>query len=179
MPLDEVKYEKLYEAMNNAIFEDIEKGSVLPIFTKNECICGVMKVDSRNPNAKTWLTDVIRRVTPLWQNMQLKVEDYDKLTMPNRVIGLFQYCKFTVHQIQQMLAAMNPRLNVKSWIIIRSQTIESGVQVVFDIPESDFIYLSKHNFLLYFGAGYSPLWDISMGNGEPWVHLDENGYYGA
>lgn len=179
LPLDDVKYVKLRKAIDNAIFTDIDemKCDVLPTFNDNDLICGVMKIDCRTPQAKSWLTDMIRRVGPLWQNMQLKVEDFDKLTLPNRVIGLFTLSTFTAQQIQRMLSAMNPELNVSSWTIIRSKMIKSNGQVVFDIPESDLTNLRKRDFKLYFGAGCSAFRDISMHHGVQWLHLNEQGTY--
>lgn len=175
VPLDEVKYEKLYEAINKALLEDLDKCGVLPKFSSNECICGIMKINCYNPEAKAWLADMIERAPPLWQNMQLKVEDFDQLALPNRVIGVFPHCKFTAQEIQRMLNLMNPKFNVNSWTIIRSktfdpvqQTFESATCTVFDIPESDLINLRKCNFQLYFGAGKSQFRDITMEHGEPW-----------
>lgn len=175
LPMDDEKYKKLYESINNALFEDIDKYDVLPTFTKNEHISGVMKIDCANLEAKSWLTHVIQRINPLWQNMHLKVDDFDKITPQSQVIGLFPYCKLTAKQIHHMLSAMNPDLNINSWTIVRSEATERSVQVVFDISEIELISLSERNFTLYFGAGFCPFWDFSQKHGDAW--LPRNPYH--
>lgn len=173
-PMDEVKYGKLYESINNAIFADIDKRMVVPSFAGNKYVCGVMKIRCSTPAAKSWLTDMIRyRVTPLWENMQLKVDDFDKLPPQNRILGSFLHCKLSADQIRHILGVMNPKINVCHWIILNSKTSEKRAQVIFDIPESEMDRLSEHKFVLHFGAGYAFFWDVTEGKGEPWIGDEE------
>lgn len=52
LPMDKVKYNQLYESINNTLFSDIEKCSVIPTFGENKHVRGVMKVTCSTPGAK-------------------------------------------------------------------------------------------------------------------------------
>lgn len=80
---------------------------------------GVMKVTCSTPGAKSWLSNAVQRIPPLWSNIQLKVIDFNKLPQQNRVLGLFPNCKLNIEQIRQILAAMNPQLSVGCWTILK------------------------------------------------------------
>lgn len=78
LPMSKVKYEQLYATINDTLFSDIEECTVILTFTENKHVRGFTKVKCATPGAKTWLIDAIQRMTPLWQNMQLKVVEFNK-----------------------------------------------------------------------------------------------------
>lgn len=167
LPMDKVKYNLLYESITNLLFSEIAKSSVVPTFGENKLARGVMKVICTTPGAKSWLSDMIQRIPPLWPNMKLKMVDFDKLPQQTRVLGLFTNCKLNVVQIRQMLAAMNPHISVGCWTVLNSKTSESGVHIAFGVDRLQLDMLRASNFKLHFGVGYASFKDISKKEGEP------------
>lgn len=167
-PMDKTKYDRLFESINDTLFSEIDKYNVIPTFVFNQYVRGVMRIKCATHEAKSWLSNMIRYTAPLWQNMQLKVADFDKLPPQNRVFGLFPYCKLNAEQIHRILIAMNPQLNVECWTILGSKTIKNVVRVAFGIDELQMDMLGAHNFRLYFGAGYVRFRDISKDQAGPW-----------
>lgn len=153
LPLDKAKYNALYESINNTLFSDIEKCSVIPTFDENKHVRGVMKIKCSTQGSKAWLIDAIGRTAPLWENMQLKVVDFDKLPQQNRILGLFPNCKFNAEQIRRMLNAMNPHVNVGCWTILSSKTTDKGAHVAFGVDKLQLDMLTANRFKLFFGAG--------------------------
>lgn len=166
LPLSKEKYQQLYASINELLFSDIEKCSVIPTFTENKHVRGVMKVKCATPGAKSWLIDAIKRTTSLWQNMKLKTVDFNKLPRQNRVLGLFPHCKLNAEQIRRMLSATNPHINVGCWTILSSKTTDKGAHVAFGIDELQLEMLKACRFKLYFGAGSALFKDISKKQGE-------------
>lgn len=85
LPVDAAKYGKLY----NALPKKSEKCIDIPISLKNEQTSGVMKIAWKNAEKKMWRSNKINRITPLWDNMDLKVKDFDRLPKQQSIIGLF------------------------------------------------------------------------------------------
>lgn len=165
--MDKVKYNKLYESINNTLFSDIEKLSVIPTFGENKHVRGVMKVSCSTPGAKIWLSDAIARTAPLWQNMCLKVVEFTKLPRQIRVLGLFQNCTLEAEQIRTMLSAMNPHISVGCWTILSAKKTDVGMHIAFGIDKLQLDMLSASQFRLHFGVGYALFRDISKKEDEP------------
>lgn len=161
IPMDKVKYDKLYESINNMIFLDIDKRGVAPTFAENKHVRGAMKVKCSTPEAKSWLTDMIQDIPPLWPNMQLRVVDFGELPQRKTVLGLFPHCKLSSEQILRTLNTTDPRLDVDYWTILGSKMTEKGVHVAFCIDKLQMDMLRSCKFKLHFGAGYVLFKDIS------------------
>lgn len=167
LPMDQVKYKQLYESINNTLFSDIEKCSVIPTFKENKHVRGVMKVQCSTPAAKAWLIDAIKRTLPLWANMNLNAVDYNKLPQQIRVLGLFPNCKLNAQQIRSLLNATNPHISAGSWTILSSKTTDKGAHVAFGMNELQLEMLKASRFKLFFGAGSALFKDISKKNANP------------
>lgn len=169
VPMDKRKYDKLYESINNAIFSDISGDELvdLPTFGENKHFRGVMKVECSDAEAKSWLEDIIERTKPLWQDMHLKVVDFDELPQQNRVLGRFPKCKLSIEQIHHIISAMNLQLNVDCWTILSSKITENDVHVNFLIDNSQLDMLRARNFKLNFGVGCAIFKDVSMKQEKP------------
>lgn len=168
MPMDKMKYDKLFESINNTLITDIfnDKLDVTPTFVSSQYTRGVMKIGCSSNEAKYWLSQAIEYKIPLWHNMQLKIVDFDKLPSQNRVLGKFPNCIHNAEQIHRILIAMNPEFNIACWTILGSKTTENVMHIAF---RTDKLQLSKRYFKLYFGVGYAKFRDISEEQLEPWM----------
>lgn len=167
LPMDKVKYNKLYVAITNTIFSDMESCSVIPTFGENKHVRGVMKVTCSTPGSKSWLFGAVDRIDALWPNMNLKVVEFNKLPKQTRVLGLFPNCTLNAEQIRQMLSAMNPHIHVGSWTILSSKSTDKGVHIAFGIDRLQLDMLSACRFKLHFGIGFALFKDISKKEGGP------------
>lgn len=167
IPMDKVKYNKLYEAINNTLFSDIGNMSVIPTFCENKHVRGVMKATCSTPGSKLWLSDAIARITPLWPNMRLEVIEFSKLPRQIRVLGLFPNCTLNAEQIRTMLSAMNPHIAVGCWTILSSKKTDIGMHIAFGIDGLQLDMLSASHFRLHFGVGFANFKDISKKESEP------------
>lgn len=171
-PMDKAKYDRLFESINNTLFSEIDKCSVMPTFISNRYVRGVMRIECSTHAAKSWFSNticMIQYTKPLWHNMQLKVVDFEELPLQNAVLGLFLNCKLNAAQIHRILIAMNPKLNVECWTILGSKTVENVVHVAFGIDELQLDMLSAQHFRLHFGVGYALFRNISKDQAEPWL----------
>lgn len=167
MPMDNTKYDKLFGSVNNELFTYIlhDERSIAPTFVFNKHACGVMKIGCSSNEAKSWLSNRIKNIAPLWHNMQLESVDFDKLPPQNTVLGKFRHCILSAEQILRILIAMNPELSVKSWTILGSKRMGNVMHIVFGITEKP----NEQYFALNFGVGYACFRDISKEQLEPWM----------
>lgn len=115
MPMDNAKYDELFDSINSKLFADIlnDKRSDVPTFVFNQLARGAMKIGCFNNGGKCWLSNAIEHIAPLWHNMQLKIVDSDELPAQNRDLGKFPHCILSAEQIHSILIAMNPKLDIK------------------------------------------------------------------
>lgn len=106
-PLSTQQYNKVYQAINTFMFAELDKGSGLPSFSENKYVRDRMRVRCSTPGARTWLTNAIQYIPPLWEGMVLKIVDHDKIPEPKKVLGLFRNCHAEPGAICKMLDAMN------------------------------------------------------------------------
>lgn len=80
-PMDSTKYDKIFESINSKLFADIsyDKCSDIPTLAFSQHARGAMKIECSSNDAKSWLSNTIQYMAPLWHNMQLKIVDFDEL----------------------------------------------------------------------------------------------------
>lgn len=163
VPLTKEKYDMLYLAIDNFVFESIEAdtNNFIPSFELNQLAKGVMKLRCSTPATKAWLTNAVAFLPPLWADMSLKVINFDDLPEPKKVLGLFRNCRVTEDKIIRYLAAQNPRLNFECWQIVTCTKSDNGLHVVFSIPIDQLVALNGLDFRLCFGSGVAMFKDIS------------------
>lgn len=152
VPMNKETYDELCDEIRE-IWALFNVRDTVSTFVKNSHIRGVMKVRCATSEIKSFLEDIIEDVDPLWQNMQLCVNDFNGFMLQYKVLGIFPHCDLSNDQILRALSAVNQRLDFDFWTILSREITEKELRITFDIDEREIQLLKLCNFKLNFGAG--------------------------
>lgn len=99
--------------------------------------------------------------------------DFDKIPVPNKVLGLFKTNNLNDEQILRVLSSMNTSVDASRWNVMSMKKTDKGTHVVFDIDDEQFAVLSGCNFCLFFGAGTALFKDLSKKQSGTKAQSDE------
>lgn len=175
-PMDQSKYEKVYETMNKFMFAELDKGNQMPTFLENRHTQGVMKIRCTSSAVKDWLLREVPHFPKLWKGINLTVIGFDQLPKPKKILGFFKQCTASNEQILKMLKAMNSCAYTDRWTVIRRSQSSKGLHVSFGVDESQLESLKSCNYKLFFGAGMAFFRDISKKSGRPTANSDGDAF---
>lgn len=164
VPMHKAKYDTLYQTITAFILQSLDSSTTIPTFGENRLTKGVMKIVCSTPAAKAWLTSAVQYFPAMWNEMKLKVVDFDKLPQPKKVLGLFQNCNLDDISIKKLLNAMNANVSADRWSIMSRSTSDNGTHIVFGMSAEQLEILKACGFRLHFGAGIAKFKDISKKN---------------
>lgn len=164
VPFTKEKYDIIFQKLNNAIFAELDKEAAVrstPQFSVNKFVRGHMKIRCSTPAAKSWLHAIIPYIPSLWENMSLKVVDYDKIPSPFKILGLFPKCTLDCEKVRKYLGAMNACIDIERWTVLSDSQSDIGKHIVFAVTRDQIEVLNACNFQLFFGASTANFKDIS------------------
>lgn len=153
--MDQTKFTKLGDIINNKLLSNIGKKVELPKIEDSRLVLGATKIKCGDTATRRWIVHCVATLSAreLWNGANLTVVDFVDVPKPHKFQAWFPGITRSAADIFKILEALNKGICTTSWTVLNREQKTNGTQMVIGVGSDSLVTLQNNPNSLYCGMG--------------------------